>query len=62
MTGDEITQDWLDTFAEAKANGEDLAASPSWRLALHSLPMGVNGADPRVRDAVEEIRRAAEKR
>jgi hypothetical protein len=58
----ELTYEWLKTFAECKTSGENLANSVFWRLALHALPLGVDGNNPEVRAALKEIQVAVEKR
>lgn len=57
----ETTADWLACFSDAKAAGDELADSIFWRLALHCLPEGVDGNDPRVAAALEEIRASVRK-
>jgi hypothetical protein len=54
--GDELTREWLDVFAASKAAEERLADSPFWRLALHTLPLGVDPDHPEVVAALAEIR------
>jgi len=49
-----LTDDWIECFDEAKANGN--LSSIFFRLALHTLPEGVDGDDPRVVSAINEIR------
>lgn len=55
---DEITRDWLEVFRESKERGEDLSCSVFWRLALHTLPLGVDGNCEEVKQAVREIQEA----
>lgn len=55
MNIESLTQEWLDCFDESVRNGECLADSVFWRLALHTLPEGVNVDDVRVKQALRAI-------
>jgi len=57
MLMEDITEEWLEVFENAKAAGEDLSASAFFRLSVTHLPLGVNGDDPRVKAAIAEIER-----
>jgi hypothetical protein len=52
----ETTFEWLDLYNEDKNAGKDLASSVFWRLALHSLPEGVDPYHPAVVLALDDIR------
>ncbi len=54
----EITREWLDFFQDRKANGDRLADSIFWRLAVDVLPLGVDPDHPEVKAAIEEIRQS----
>jgi len=51
----EITDDWLSVFEQHEDGG---LKSIFFRLALHTLPEGVDPSDPRVVAALEKIREA----
>ena len=57
---DELTQEWLDVFDECRRRGDNLADSIFWRLAITSLPLGVDRDDTAVRAAIEEIKASVE--
>ncbi len=52
-----VTAEWLETFKLSKAKGENLADSVFWRLALTTLPEGVDPNNPEVQAAIREIRK-----
>lgn len=56
MIIDELTEEWLEVFEDAKAKGE--LTSIFFRLSISVLPEGVDPNDERVRKAIEEIRLA----
>lgn len=53
---DGITDEWLECFESAKANGSPLDESIFWRLALHTLPEGVDPDNEYVKAALAEIK------
>ena len=63
----ELTDEWLEVFdMEKEKKNQDkthlLADSVFFRLALHSLPLGVDDQDPRIIAALQEIKEDQEKR
>lgn len=60
ISGDEVTREitaeWLDTFNKDVAEGKNLADSIFWRLALDTLPEGVDRNEPQVIAALAKIR------
>ena len=57
-----ITDEWLECFGQDIRDGKDLSLSVFWRLALHTLPDGVDGRDHRIVAALEEIKRQCDLR
>lgn len=57
-----VTADWLEVFDDDVKAGKELADSVFWRLALHTLPEGVNPEDPRVQAALAKIRESVQRR
>lgn len=56
MTIPSVTDEWLEVYDRAVADGEDFKQSVWWRLAVDVLPNGVDKNDPRVVAAVADIR------
>lgn len=54
MSEQTLTDEWIECFEEAKTAGN--LSSIFFRLALHTLPEGVDDDDPRVVDAIKELR------
>lgn len=59
---DELTREWLEVFNEHKAYGGDPANSIFFRMALHTLPLGVDPENEDVKKAIEEIRESVARR
>jgi hypothetical protein len=57
-----ITLDWLETYRTSKSKSQNLADSVFWRLALHSLPRGVDPKHPEVQAALKDIKESVERR
>lgn len=51
-----LTDEWLEVYNESVKNNEDFKQSIWWRLAVDTLPMGVDNTDPRVIAAIEDIK------
>ncbi len=59
---DSITRDWLECFDDSVKEKEDLSKSVFWRLALHTLPEGVNPNNSRVKDALKAIKESCDRK
>lgn len=57
-----LTDEWLEVFDDDVKAGKELADSVFWRLALHTLPEGVNPEDHRVKSALAAIRESVIRR
>lgn len=53
-----LTDEWIECFNNDRSEGKRLADSIFWRLAVHTLPEGVDAADQRVIDAIQEIKKS----
>jgi hypothetical protein len=51
-----LTDEWLEVYNDSVKNNEDFKQSIWWRLAVDVLPEGVDDTDPRVIEAIKDIK------
>jgi hypothetical protein len=51
-----LTDEWLEVYNDSVKKNEDFKKSIWWRLAVDVLPEGVDDTDPRVIEAIKDIK------